>query len=93
MDVSAAVAGAVLFGVLMPPPQFDRAYTGPLEIEYVEPADVSKICDMGIRVRACAIVSISGCRIIFPRDTGVYPRKTLELLMRHEIAHCNGWRH
>jgi len=94
MDVSAAtVAGAMLFGVLMPPAEFDRAYTGPLEIEYAAPADVNALCATGRYVRACAIIGDGWCKIILPKDTGVYPRKTLELLMRHEIAHCNGWEH
>lgn len=83
----------LLFTVLIPPPEYDRPYTGRLEIEYVEPGEAAKLCDLGHRNRACADVGNGWCRIIFPKDTGVYSRKTLELLMRHEIAHCNGWRH
>lgn len=99
MDVSAAtIAGAVLFGVLAPPEAFDRPYDGILIVEYVKPDAVTALCKgarsaRGKIVAACAMRRAGICRIVFPLDTGVHPRKRLDLLMRHEIAHCNGWEH
>lgn len=82
-----------LYTVAMPPAEYDRPYNGSLEIQYADPRDVSGLCGMGRLVRACAITSKDHCRVIFPRDVGIYSKKTLTLMMRHEIAHCNGWRH
>lgn len=79
----------MLYTVVMPPAEYDRPYTGSLEIQYADPKEVYTKC----KARACAVIGKDRCRIIFPADTGLLPRKTLDMLMRHEIAHCNGWRH
>jgi hypothetical protein len=87
----------MMFGVMMPPAEFDRPYDGALIIEYVKPQDVSALCQghssirPGQIVSACATRKDRSCYIVFPLDTGVHSRKRLDLLMRHEIAHCNGW--
>lgn len=83
----------MLYAVAIPPTEYDRPYVGTLDIVYAEPKEIGTLCGLPGIVKACAMTSPGHCRIIFPMDTGVYPRKTLDLLMRHEIAHCNGWRH
>lgn len=83
----------ILYAVAMPPAEFDHPYDGQLEIVYADPTEVSALCNHGTLVKSCARSGEGRCKIIFPKDVGTYPKRTLELLMRHEIAHCNGWRH
>lgn len=83
----------MLYAVAMPPAEYDRPYEGTLEIVYADPKEIASLCGLTGIVKACAMTSPGHCRIIFPIDTGLYPYKALGYLMRHEIAHCNGWRH
>lgn len=84
----------------LPPPQYDAPYTGALQIEYVERGETHKRCfaagmPFGY-IHACAFRSPDGsfCRIVFPKeDPAGFMKKWDERLMRHELGHCNGWRH
>lgn len=83
--------------VVLPPPQFDHAYAGPV-IEQIMPAsEVAKYCS-NERADACTLFypNFAGdkCYIVLPQlgRGGVTP-ETQTLLRRHEIGHCNGWRH
>lgn len=82
----------------LPPAIYDRPYGGTLVVEMVEPHETNAKCGravLGYITQACAFVSAEGkvCRIVFPTDNGVYPKQFIERLWRHEIGHCNGWRH
>lgn len=82
----------------LPPTQYDHAYGGTLVVEMVAPQETNKKCGhvrQGFFTQACAQVSDDGkvCRVILPHDTGIYPKQFMERLWRHEIGHCNGWRH
>jgi hypothetical protein len=87
----------VLYGVLMPPPEYDRPFEGTLVIEYLKPDAVSERCQghpslrPGQLVSSCASLRDGLCHVILPLDTGIYPKKKIEYLALHEIAHCNGW--
>jgi len=90
---------------VLPPIEFDRPYEGKLAFEYVDTiAELHKICagvktianTKGMMIGACTFVTsdLSECRIYALPDTmiaatGVDPSD----LRRHEIGHCNGWKH
>ena len=82
---------------LKPPPEY-LPYTGELEVNYVHPADTSRVCKERPHVhtafmQACSWRVGKTCFIVFPLDIGVYPKAYLVELMDHELAHCNKWRH
>jgi hypothetical protein len=79
---------------VLPPPEFDRPYTGKLTIERAEtPEDVQRICNLKKPALACAFAyDGTRCRIVivpdeFIRATGYTP----EIVLRHERAHCLNW--
>jgi hypothetical protein len=76
-------------GVLEPPKRFLH-WTGHLEI-VLSPADVVRRCQTagaktapGTRIHCCSYTVAGRCLIIRVDDPGV---------ARHELAHCNGWKH
>jgi hypothetical protein len=76
-------------GVLEPPKQFLH-WTDYLEI-VLPPGDVVRRCQAagvtsapGERIHGCSYIVAGRCLIIRVDDPGV---------ARHELAHCNGWRH
>jgi hypothetical protein len=76
-------------GVLEPPKQFLH-WTDYLEI-VLPPADVVRRCltagatsAPGARIHGCSYTEGGRCLIIRVDDPGV---------ARHELAHCNGWKH
>jgi hypothetical protein len=76
-------------GVLEPPTQFLH-WTDYLEI-VLPPADVVRRCQTagamgapGTRIHGCSYRVAGRCLIIRVDDPGV---------ARHELAHCNGWKH
>ena len=76
-------------GVLEPPTQFLH-WTDYLEI-VLSPADVVRRCQTagamaapGTRIHGCSYRVAGRCLIIRVDDPGV---------ARHELAHCNGWKH
>lgn len=82
--------------VLLPPPQFDRP-TGPVEIREVPYNRVHEECGgrkaLGEwRTEGCAYTHMSPPLVIIPTQASVGRRK-YECLLRHELAHVNGWSH
>lgn len=83
----------------LPPALFDRPYSGTLIIERVPAHETQKICGHSgvfrFYTNACAFVSKDGqhCRVILPENEEVYSRVFIERLKRHELGHCNGWKH
>jgi len=93
---SAALAERLPFP---PPAQFDKPYAGKLTVQYVNPAEVNGVCRGGQAagpfMQACTFVipDRGECKIIMPKDTGVYSKQYLAALLKHENGHCNGWVH
>jgi len=90
--VSAAPLAVLLSGctyVLQPPARYDYPFPGTLEVRSVEQMQAAELCRFPHRVpwRAgvgCAIIEEDRCLILLT------DKATAEVL-RHEIAHCNGW--
>lgn len=89
---------------LPPPWDFDYPYRGRLTITFTFPDTVHKICmegphavkgiPFGNIVRACALPSkdLAWCHITMPHKRFYIP-EVWDALLRHELAHCNGWNH
>src|SRR5262245_46082448 len=102
---SAAQAAAIVDGqgyVQQPPPEFDRPFDGKLEIIYDDDDPCSAT---GSRI---VVACTNGREDFHPQPYMKNPGKcvirlvrrvieawkvNIEDVVRHEIAHCNGWRH
>ena len=79
---------------LEPPARYDHPYDGPVEIRKIDRANVWKECSrngavkMRRDVAGCARVEDGVCIIHLAMKTR---RAPLDAILRHEIAHCNGW--
>lgn len=84
------------------PVEYDHPYYGELSVLRFPPSEVHFHCggkpeDFNTfgrgRVIACAFfMSKTRCHVNLPVD-GVYTEREMRYIERHEIAHCNGWRH
>lgn len=82
---------------LLPPPQYDKLYDGELEIRFFSSAaDVDQACkSMGEGI-GCIWSSDDHkhCRMILAtEDLAKRKGKNYAFVLRHELAHCNGWTH
>jgi hypothetical protein len=84
---------------LMPPLEFDHPYTGPGKLTVIHAAsqdEVRQKCPGTLFPKAgaygCAISHQGGCTVV---TASVADMKavglTMDITMRHETAHCNGW--
>jgi hypothetical protein len=79
---------------LDPPAQYDHPYAGALIVHRINKPDVWLQCsDMGRQdvredVAGCAQVGDEACTIYLATKTH---RAPVADILRHEIAHCNGW--
>jgi hypothetical protein len=98
---AAAIAPTILAAAetrhrMLPPEHYDHPYNGELKIVRHETlADIQAACPTIAAPLACAkVLSASQCEIHLPPDY-MYPRYsvTADVIMRHEIGHCNGWKH
>ena len=84
-------------GALFPPPKYDKPYEGELEIIFFSDAeDLERVCKLGPKVNACAIRSLDHKKCwIFASSEELMKRKgsNYAFMLRHELAHCNGWKH
>jgi hypothetical protein len=95
MEVAILVAG-----VLMPPPQFERPPEVRVIIRHLPAAHIDRVCRLYPELAnnhsgefgACANPGASVCTITLPYPGTVSPER-YAALARHELAHCNGWRH
>lgn len=84
-----------VYGIELPPPQFDRPPDMPV-IEVVIPRQaMDRHCRaQGLTgdgvILACTMSHDAVCVVFLPDDT---PTPLIDVLRRHETAHCNGWRH
>lgn len=86
------------------PWQYDYPYRGKITKEELLPQEVHLKCGKAqgdnspfVTGRpyyaACAFVPASGewCHLVLPLDIGIYTDEEMLYILRHEIAHCNGW--
>jgi hypothetical protein len=79
----------------LPPAEFDHPYPGKVKIEFVKSLeDVKAACGGRPNVSACQHGDRPGCEITMldhdvARALGHDPDK----ILRHEVGHCNGWKH
>jgi hypothetical protein len=85
---------------ISPPAEYDKPFVGKVEELIAKDHEELKVFCRGLPVIGCAIrwpaseYSPAVCLIYLAPDEVI--RKygfTTELIRRHEIAHCNGWRH
>jgi hypothetical protein len=80
-----------------PPPIYDHAYKGRLEVRHGTLAQVEYVCHTleGIvssyRALGCAKTSTGSCFIMIPKIGGKVTAHMQAEIRRHEIGHCNGW--
>jgi hypothetical protein len=84
-----------LSGVLLPPPQYDKPYTGQLNIATIPYWNMGNVCNMiapqGQHMEACSFaMTPQQCLVYLPRLSDVGQSRLADLT-KHEIAHCNGW--
>ena len=75
--------------VQAPPNQYNHAYHGHLVIKEINTAAMRAKCGYG--VQGCTLGARHGSCIVY--IDGMYHNTVRQGLLRHEIAHCNGWRH
>jgi hypothetical protein len=77
-----------------PPPEYDRPYAGKLvKIEAKDSEEMLSLCAESKSPIACARqYGVVACTIVIAPEA-VLRRWgwTVEIVMRHELAHCNGW--
>ena len=92
---SIVCGGGLSATYIMPPPQYDKPYTGKATITYVNSAaDVRDLCKRPTDpyALACSYALGRTCWIIIgPKENIEAQGLTMRLVMRHELAHCNGW--
>lgn len=83
---------SITLATLSPPAHFDYKPKIPMETVRLAPSQVHTICSKFIksrpraRIEGCAIRRRSSCTIYIPHNAS-------NTLIRHERAHCNGWKH
>jgi hypothetical protein len=81
-----ALASPALAGEMPPPAEYDRPYQGQLLItQVVTVAELTAFC-RGVSTSACARVGVDFCHILMLQDEPASAE-----VLRHELAHCNGW--
>jgi hypothetical protein len=85
-------------GALYPPPQYDKPYEGELEIMYFSDAEyIERICNVGPKVYGCASPprpDRKTCKLFVSSEALAKRQgRDFALMLRHELAHCNGWKH
>jgi hypothetical protein len=85
-----------LLGAVQPPPKYDVPYTGDLEIVFfTHNEDIQPACGAHSDF-ACAQLwsDQKKCRIQILTEDALKKRgHAYNFALRHELAHCNGWRH
>ena len=82
------------FPIFYPPVEFDHRYSGTLVTTVAKSAEeVGQECSIVLEALGCSIrAAMGGCWIILaPEDIIKAHGWTREAVIRHEVAHCNGW--
>lgn len=84
----------------LPPEQYDRAPDVQVNITTMPYMKIDRVCRWpmqsaegeGGRIEGCARFLGKVCYVVVPSVDGVLVTKaTQQRLLRHELAHCNGW--
>ena len=89
---------------VLPPPEWDYPFPGKLIIVPEKYGDELKVeCGFGLQYRRIILgcihapgtmgLAMHECRILLGRKSYIEYWYPVKWVMRHEIAHCNGWRH
>ena len=86
---------------LLPPKEFDHKYDGELTIKYMIPEDIHRLCNPALNVKgqqalACTRADFKPNRCTIYMMTAQELEKrgwSYDIVLRHEIGHCNGWHH
>jgi hypothetical protein len=91
------VSRPIIPGSLLPPPQYDKLYDGELEIQFFSnAADLEQACKDVNTKTACTFVPVDHkkCWIFMGTEDVIKRRgRSYAFTLRHELAHCNGWKH
>jgi hypothetical protein len=77
----------------LPPVEYDHPYKGKLTTETVTLEQLRSRCWNAIQTSlGCAYQSANSCHILLVDEEKIKAAGwTVELMLRHERAHCNGW--
>jgi len=80
----------------LPPPQYH--YSGGLVVIERPAQTVMQICHlMGLRapgrIYGCMVPGLMACMIVVPKVDAATTQQIHDDVVRHELAHCAGWRH
>ena len=77
----------------IPPPEYDRAYKGHLIISRIDSTpEVGRLCGQTDPMISCSRPRDNECDIIMATDDVIRTLGySVDIVLRHEIAHCNGW--
>ena len=77
----------------LPPAEFDKPYPGKITIETVTSAQLQARCAAASQWSlGCSFPRPGNCLILLVSETSMLiVGWTLEAMLRHERAHCNGW--
>jgi hypothetical protein len=84
-------------GWILPPERYDHPYKGHLTIQRATDEEMVRTCPAPLTLPkriACAfpIPAANSCLIVLaPRATITAAGYSEEIIIRHEIGHCNGW--
>lgn len=81
---------------LLPPPKYDKPYDGELEIWFFSnPADVQQACNISGGDTGCTKLSDDHkhCWMFLATEDLMKRKGNYAFVLRHELAHCNGWTH
>jgi hypothetical protein len=89
----ATSASAQTHDVIVPPLEYDRAYKGKLIISRIDSTtEVGLLCGQAAPMLSCSQRRDNECEIIMATDNVIRIFGYLvDVVLRHEIAHCNGW--
>ena len=77
---------------ILPPAEFDHEFDGAVVITRVDEQGIKKQCPTTLT--GCAFLWRQTCYMwIVCDDILNYQRYSYDVVLRHEIAHCNGWHH
>jgi hypothetical protein len=82
---------------ILPPERYDHPYKGHLTLQRATDEEMIKTCPAPLTLPkriACAfpIPAANSCLIVLaPRTTIAAAGYSEEIVIRHEIGHCNGW--
>lgn len=81
--------------ILEPPQEFNHIYAGQIIEQRLSWNELEAYCGKGnLACMKNTFLKQNICIITLPKiGIGGVSEKTFNLLKRHEIGHCNGWRH